>query len=81
MAMFRHFSPADKPVLASGASRERRNTIRYRKPAANSAVHLSGYLFKRSDDSNRAQAIHKQYFFVLTEESLTFYRKKNDSRP
>ena len=24
--------------------------------------------------------MHKQFYFVLTEESLTFYRKKNDSR-
>lgn len=59
-------------------TRERRATIRFKKATVNAKVHQTGYLFKRT--GNRSGAIHKQYYFVLTEESLTFYRKKNDSR-
>ena len=60
-------------------TRERRATVRLKKSNLNAKVLCTGYLFKRSGGGSRS-AIHKQYYFVLTEESLTFYRKKNDSR-
>lgn len=75
-------SPADAANigLLRQPTRERRATIRFKKATVNAKVLQTGYLFKRAGGFKRSQAIHKQYYFVLTEESLTFYRKKNDSR-
>lgn len=42
-----------------------------------STILRTGYLYKRVSSNNN---IHKQYFFVLTKETLTYFRKKNDNR-
>eukprot|EP01084_Bolivina_argentea_P127285 225128_1 len=82
--MFSNFASVKNVLSAPGdmqnigllrqPTRERRATVRLKK-VINTTVLLTGYLFMRSKGG-----IHKQYYFVLTEESLTFYRKKNDSR-